>query len=75
MANRFHVEGTPFGDLILSLGDGDFVVPNFQREFTWEDEDINQLMRSIFNQFFIGALFLWQSPEDDWVELLDCEIS
>ena len=58
--------------LLADLKRGRFVVPNFQRDVEWEAEDIRQLMRSIFNDFFIGTLLLWR-PDGDWDQMLECE--
>lgn len=79
MASQFRVEQPRLVNLIDSLRRGDFVIPNFQRDIEWKHEDVRQLMRSIFNDFFIGTLFLWsvdnnsRVEEDGWKALLECE--
>ena len=72
MANQFQVRERTLGGVIDSLREGEFVVPNFQRDFEWGNDDIRELMRSIFNDFFIGTIFLWPG-DDTWQELLGCE--
>ena len=42
--------------LIGRLREGRFVIPDFQREFEWKPWDVRDLMRSIFLDYYIGAL-------------------
>ena len=46
--------------LIMRLREGQFVIPDFQRDFEWNPWDINDLMRSIFLDYYIGSLLLWK---------------
>ena len=45
--------------IIRRLKEGRYVIPDFQREFEWRPWDINDLMRSIFRDYYIGNLLLW----------------
>ena len=58
--------------LVGRLKDGRFVVPNFQREFEWMPWDIQDLMRSIFLDYFIGSLLLWKGKPESF-DALACE--
>ena len=49
--------------LINRLREGRFVIPDFQREFEWRPQDISELMRSIFRDYFIGSLLLWKGKK------------
>ena len=60
------------GGLIDDLRTGRFTVPGFQRDYVWEGESVRQLMRSIFSDFFIGTLFLW-NKDAIWQEMSGCE--
>jgi hypothetical protein len=42
--------------LIGRLREGRFVIPDFQREFEWKPWDVNDLMRSIFSDYYIGKV-------------------
>lgn len=46
------------------LADGVFSLPNFQRDFVWDEELISELVRSIFLGYHIGSLLLWQTGEE-----------
>ena len=58
--------------LLLWLKDGRFLIPDFQREFEWEPWDINDLIRSIFLDYYIGSLLLWRGKPENF-EALSCE--
>lgn len=49
-----------------------FVIPDFQREFEWRPGDINELMKSIFLDYYIGSLLLWKARPET-VRSLSCE--
>ena len=58
--------------LIGRLAEGQFVIPDFQREFEWEPWDIRDLMRSIFLDYYIGSLLLWKGKKENF-DALSCE--
>jgi hypothetical protein len=58
--------------LIEQIKDGQFVIPDFQRDFEWKPWDINELMRSIFLDYYIGSLLLWRSTPQNLKDL-SCE--
>jgi hypothetical protein len=58
--------------LIGRLKDGRFVIPDFQRDFEWMPWDIQDLMRSIFLDYFIGSLLLWKGKRENF-DALACE--
>ena len=59
-------------DLISDLKRGAYAIPGFQREFEWVPKDINELMRSIFSDYYIGNLLLWEEREQNF-DALTCE--
>ncbi len=58
--------------LIRRLGEGRFVIPDFQREFEWKPWDIRELVRSIFLDYYIGSLLLWNGKSESFAALA-CE--
>ena len=58
--------------LVGHLREGRFVIPDFQREFEWKPWDIQELMRSIFLDYYIGSLLLWKGRKESF-EALACE--
>ena len=59
--------------LVSRLNEGRFVIPDFQREFEWKPWDINDLMRSIFLDYYIGSLLLWRGKKENF-DALSCEV-
>lgn len=57
--------------LIEWLRDGRFVIPDFQRNFEWDTSDIRELMRSIFLDYYIGNLLLWEGTNENF-DTLSC---
>lgn len=60
------------GNIVGRLREGRYVIPDFQRDFEWEPWDINELMRSIFRDYYIGSLLLWKGKEENF-DALSCE--
>jgi hypothetical protein len=60
------------GTLLGHLKEGRFVIPDFQREFEWTPQDIRDLMRSLFLDYYIGSLLLWKGKQENF-EALACE--
>lgn len=60
------------GSLINWLKEGRFAIPDFQREFEWKPQDIRELAKSIFQDYYIGSLLLWRSTPEN-VDTLSCE--
>ena len=58
--------------LLNRLKAGNFVIPDFQREFEWKPWDIKELMRSIFLDYYIGSLLLWKGKKENF-DALSCE--
>jgi hypothetical protein len=58
--------------LLDELRYGKFLIPDFQREFEWSPADVKELLRSIFEDYYIGTLLLWRASRDNQ-ELLSCE--
>ncbi|GEN28750.1 hypothetical protein HVA01_23960 [Halovibrio variabilis] len=49
---------------------GDFVVPDYQREYTWEDERKSRFIESLMIGLPIPFLFFWEMP-DGRLEIVD----
>jgi hypothetical protein len=57
--------------LASKMHNGDFVVPSYQREFTWEPERKSRFIESILMGLPIPFLFFWESPETGKLEIVD----
>jgi uncharacterized protein with ParB-like and HNH nuclease domain len=53
------------------MRDHDFVVPAYQREYTWEDERKSRFLESVLMGLPIPFLFFWEIPETGKLEIVD----
>lgn len=56
--------------LALKMKQGEYVVPAYQREYTWEDERKSRFIESIIMGLPIPFLFFWEMP-DGRLEIVD----
>lgn len=49
--------------VISEVEKGKFAIPIFQREYTWNRRQVEELWESIFQGFFIGSILTWNSDE------------
>lgn len=57
--------------LANKMRDGEFIVPAYQREFTWEPERKSRFIESLLMGLPIPFLFFWESPETGKLEVVD----
>ena len=63
---KFHFLKNP-GIRIISILENvekRWVLPNFQRYYDWDKEDVRAFLESIFNDYFVGSLLLWEIEND-----------
>jgi hypothetical protein len=48
--------------LLEDVRAGKLVIPDFQRDFVWTRKQIEELINSIINRYFIGTILLLESP-------------
>jgi hypothetical protein len=57
--------------LASKMRNGDFEVPAYQREFTWEPERKSRFIESVLMGLPIPFLFFWESPATGRLEIVD----
>jgi len=57
--------------LALKMRNGDFEIPNYQRDFTWEPERKSRFIESLLMGLPIPFLFFWESPSTGKLEIVD----
>ncbi|NOZ39264.1 MAG: DUF262 domain-containing protein, partial [Planctomycetes bacterium] len=57
--------------LAKKMKDGDFVIPDYQREDTWEDARKSRFIESLLMGLPIPFLFFWEIPESGKLEIVD----
>lgn len=63
VSSRIATETSSVSNLITSIKRGEIKVPQFQRKFVWKDEQALDLLDSIANNYPIGSLLLWRTPD------------
>jgi hypothetical protein len=57
----------PLEDLVEKVINGGVRIPEFQRRFRWQWEDVKRLMESIVRGYPIGSVLLWSRPAEDQI--------
>jgi hypothetical protein len=57
--------------LATKMGNGDFEVPAYQREFTWDDPRKSRFVESLLLGLPIPFLFFWERPDTGKLEVVD----
>ena len=47
-------------EIIPKLETGRYILPSFQRQYVWDEDDIKDLIDSIINNYPIGTIILWK---------------
>src|SRR4051812_20354037 len=48
--------------LLDDVRQGKLVIPDFQRDFVWTRKQVEELLNSVINRYFVGTLLLLESP-------------
>ena len=48
--------------LLEDVKEGKLVIPDFQRDFVWTRKQIEELLNSVINRYFIGTILVLESP-------------
>ena len=57
--------------LATKMANGDFIIPNYQREDTWEQPRKSRFIESLLMGLPIPFLFFWESPATGKLEIVD----
>lgn len=52
-------------EIIKEVENGELVIPDFQRSFIWEPEDVRQLLISVIGGYFIGSILVLETIYDE----------
>lgn len=59
---QIQVQEMKLTELLSDVKSGKLVIPDFQRDFVWTKKQIEDLLNSIVNGYFIGTILLLESP-------------
>ena len=72
MKNLERIDKKNLQSIISSLKENKFGIPDFQRDFEWGPWDVTELIKSIFEDYYIGTLLLWRSSKEN-TDYLSCQ--
>lgn len=49
-------------DILNRIDSGDYAMPQFQRGYVWNRNQVRRLMTSLYKGYPVGTLLLWQTP-------------
>jgi len=56
-------------EIISELESGKYILPSFQRQYVWDEDDIKDLIDSIINNYPIGTIILWKPSNPSLTEI------
>ena len=62
--SELKVSDTAVPSILEMLKRGEWLVPEFQRDFVWSTEQVSALVQSILEARPIGMVTLWEQSED-----------
>lgn len=63
MAESIDIQTRNFSTLISDIKKGAIRIPNFQREYIWQSEQVLELLDSVFKSYPIGSILLWETTQ------------
>ena len=61
---KIKVNRVSLASLMLEMEQGRIRIPRFQRVFVWERKRIQELLDSMYKEYPIGTIFLWNAPQE-----------
>ncbi len=58
---------------IISKAEEEWVLPKFQRYYDWSKNDIRDLLESIFYDYYIGSILIWQIKDTPEIKTTNIE--
>jgi hypothetical protein len=55
----------PVEKLVRSFAEGEIAIPEIQREYVWDDDQVKDLLDSIDNDYPCGSIILWEPGKRD----------
>ena len=64
LEQRIEVKAQSLTNLIASVENGWYRIPQFQREYVWSRSKVLALFDSLYNEYPIGSFFLWKAERE-----------
>lgn len=63
MPKEINLSNPKIDKLIFKIEEGEIKIPPLQRPFVWKTEQVMRLLESIYNDYPIGSILLWETNE------------
>jgi len=63
-------ERIKINEIIKKVSSKNWMLPHFQRYFDWGKDDIREFLESIFNDYYVGAILLWQTDREPELDIM-----
>ena len=60
---KFDVNNVSVESLLGYVKDGTIAIPEIQRPFVWDTTKVRDLMDSLYNEYPVGYIITWKSPD------------
>lgn len=64
MAQEINIQSPKIDNLVRQIRDGEIKIPPLQRPFVWKTEQIIDLIESIYKEYPIGSILLWETSDE-----------
>ncbi len=60
---RYSVNNYTVETLLASIKSGNIAIPEMQRPFVWDGSKVRDLIDSLYKDFPVGYIIVWQNPD------------
>lgn len=53
---------TPIAELIKDIKDGALILPEFQRGYVWNRNQVRSYLKSLYRGYPTGSFLIWKTP-------------
>lgn len=61
--NKYAIEGKTIENIIGFIKNKSIVIPEMQRPFVWKNTQVRDLIDSLYEEYPVGYLVVWQNPD------------
>jgi uncharacterized protein with ParB-like and HNH nuclease domain len=63
-------ERVKVNQIVQNCSKGIWVLPNFQRYFSWKKNHVKEFLESIFNDYYVGSLLFWDVAKELQLDIM-----
>lgn len=63
-------ERVKVNQIVQNCSKGTWVLPNFQRYYSWRKNHVKEFLESIFNDYYVGSLLFWDAAKELQLDIM-----